>query len=248
MLGHRKEDLRQLGIGRQRAVGQRQDRHPACGRLFGHVHHLGRVEAERHHEQRIRRTRHLCHMGRQPPACVQQHRALAQHRQHIAQKLDHRLRPQLPDQIDRIRRFQQVCRQGQRGRVHADQQLLQRGHVPRHQIGEKPHLAFPRAAQFRLQRPHPRIEPRGRRGQPPLEHRLQLLEAPIAQRLRIAHEAGGVDAAFRPDGIDRQHRHVVRVLRQVKGDLLIRLRHVVVTVMDQRDQLFIAFGRAKRHR
>jgi hypothetical protein len=86
------------------------------------------------------------------------------------------------------------------------------------------------------------------RGQPTLKHRLQLLEASIAQRLRIAHETGGMDPALRPDRIHRQDGHIIRVLRQENRDLLIRLGHVVMALVDQPDQLFARLRRTVGHR
>jgi hypothetical protein len=92
------------------------------------------------------------------------------------------------------------------------------------------------------------VEPRGRRGQPTLKHRLQFREASIAQRLRIAHEARLMNPALRADGVDRKHRHIIRVLRQENRDLLIRRRRVVMAVVDQPDQFFARLRRTVGHR
>ncbi len=248
MLRHRQQHLGQLGEGRQRAVRDRENGNAARGRLFGDVHDFRRIEAEGYQKQEVGLPRDLRHVRRETATGIEQHGALAQHGQHIAQQVDHRRGPQLPDQIDRVGLLHHVGGERDALGINVGQQILQGCDIPRHEVAEESDVAFPRAPQFAFQRLDPRVEA-GRGGrQPALEHDLEILEALVAKGLRIADKTGGVNPAFLADGIHRQHRDIVRILRQEQGDLLVRPAHVVVPVMDQPDEFLIGFRRTVGHR
>ena len=162
--------------------------------------------------------------GGQPAAGIQQHRALAQHRQQVAQKLRDGGGAQLPRDIDRVGPFQHPHRALQFRLVDPVEKVMQRGNVAHHQIAQDALIRpFLRLVDLVFQRADPRLEHRCRRRQALVKDALQFAKAGVAQHLRESHEARRVHAAAVGDGVDRQHRHVVGILGQEHGDLLRRL-------------------------
>ena len=146
-------------------------------RLLDDVDHLARVEAERDGEQEVGRAGEARPVRGEPAALVEQHRALVEHREDVAQEHHHRRGAQLADEVDRLGPLHHLGRLGDRRAVDVAEEVAQRGDVAHHEVGEEAGRALLlRADQLVLQRadllrnrqaPDPGIEdkhpPAGRR-------------------------------------------------------------------------------------
>jgi len=206
------------------------------GRFVDDIDDLGGVEAERNGEQQVGLSNSSRHVRRQTATGIEKDTALAEHRQDVSQEIGHRGRAELTKQVNDLRLFQQCHGLLEIRFRDLGEQILKRGDIADDQILKKPAFAavFARA-KFAFQRLDPRFEAGRRRGEALLEQTLKCLEAIIAESLGEPDNVGRVNPATPRDRVDRVHGHIVGILGQINRDPLIRLTHVIITLMNSAD-------------
>ena len=169
-------------------------------------------------DEHVVRTHGAGHFGCQPAGRIEQHHLALQHGEQITQQQGQRLGAQLTGDVDGMRLGEQPCRIGQQLLAHRVEQTFEGGDVAHHQIMKDALPAL--AGEFGIERADALAETGCRGRQPRLEHRLQVLEAGVAQPLRETHEARGMHATLGGDGIDRFECDDIGILGEEARNLL----------------------------
>ena len=169
-------------------------------------------------DEHVVRTHGAGHFGCQPAGRIEQHHLALQHGEQIAQQQGQRLGAQLTGDVDGLRLGEQPRGIGEQLLAHRVEQTLERGDVAHHEIMQDALTAL--AGEFGIERADALAEAGCCGRQPRLEHRLQVLEAGVAQPLRETHEARGMHATLGGDGIDRFECDDIGILGEEARNLL----------------------------